>query len=392
MFPVLYKKDELGRIREWQIWADKGVVHTQHGLANGAKQDDAFKAIGKGKGTTAETTAAEQAVLEAQSKWTKQIKFNRYFETLAEAEAADISITPSGGVKVLKAYDWRDHKHKMPFPCYVQPKLDGMRATSERAEDGSVLLYRNSGMPVVFLDHLKRALQEFSSIDVRLDGEIYSHGMPLNEILSIAKKEKNPDPIEVQEQLKFYIFDSIQGADTDTSSPFEKRWQTVLDSLSDALPEHLVRVETVLVHNEEEAEACYAAYIEEGYEGMMYRKITGKYKHGRSYEILKRKDFQEDEFKILGVEEGKGRAEGLAAKFICALDDGRTFNPSINGTAAFKKALFTNPELWQGKYATVRFLNYSEYGIPVIIKARGIKDSKRESVEVAAIRDAVGLD
>lgn len=391
-FPILYKKDEKGRIREWEVEAIDNKVCTRHGLSGGSMQVDMYETFGKSIGTKAETSDAEQAILEAQSKWTKQIKFNRYFPSKEEAEKSDISITPSGGVKVQKAYDWRDHKHKMPFPCYVQPKLDGMRATSERAADESVLMYRNSGMPIAFLKHIKKALEEFSSTDVRLDGEIYLHGMPLNEILSIAKKEKNPDPIEVQEQMKFYIFDAIQGKGIDTSSPFEKRWRTVLDSLAEELPDCLVIVETVLVNNEEEAEACYRRYIEDGYEGMMYRKIDGKYKHGRSYEILKRKEFQEDEFKIVGIEEGKGRAAGLAINFICELDDGRTFRPSINGTAAFRKSLFTNPELWQGKYATVRFLNYSDYGIPVIIKARGIKDSKRQTNGAAAIRYAKGLD
>ena len=135
-------------------------------------------------------------------------------------------------------------------------------------------------------------------------------------------------------------------------------------------------VHTVLATDYIEANLLYIKFVQANYEGMIYRTRDGKYEQKRSYGIQKRKDFKEEEFLILDVEDGIGKAAGLAVNFICETDKGERFKAPINDTEEARIELFNDESLWQGKYATVRFLNYSEYGVPVIPKCIAIREQK----------------
>ena len=62
-----------------------------------------------------------------------------------------------------------------------------------------------------------------------------------------------------------------------------------------------------------------------GYEGSIYRTFEGKYKGTRSWDLMKFKDFHDDEATIIGYELGKGKREGTLGKFIMQDDEGVEF-------------------------------------------------------------------
>jgi len=383
----LYKIDSNGNILVWEIWTSKGSVHTRHGRLDGQQQHDYYLAEAKNIGKANFRDEETQAIEEAKSKWEKQVKYNQYFISIDEAKASTKTIMPSGGIKPMKAHKWEDYKHKLEYPLYVQPKIDGQRCiavcikTTDGRNEVLIELYSSSGRPINGLMHIKRELVGIMEPGEIWDGELYKYGMPLNQILSITRSEVNPKNIKLQEQIKYYVFDAIQICSQDKFSPFTQRYVALYNRLIAYNRTHVKGVITHLVINENEANEYYMKFIEQGYEGIMYRMRNMIYENvkKRSYEIQKRKGFQEEEFKILDVIEGKGRAAGLAVNFKCQLPNGETFDPSINGTEAYRIELFNNHKLWKNKYATVRFLNYSEYGVPVIPK-------------VVAIRNEVGLD
>ena len=49
------------------------------------------------------------------------------------------------------------------------------------------------------------------------------------------------------------------------------------------------------------------------------------YKHGRSYDLMKFKDFSDTEATIIGYETGKGKREGTIGKFLMQDDEGVKF-------------------------------------------------------------------
>ena len=247
-----------------------------------------------------------------------------------------------------------------------------------------VKLYSSSGREILNLQHIKKELEYLMCEGEIFDGEIYRHGMPLNQILSIARRDVNPASNSAQLSLSYYVFDAIRINKKNETDTFAIRFADLrlrfYESAKIYMNKHVILLETILCITADEADTFYTLFIKDGYEGMMYRQKEGLYEFKRSYGIQKRKDFKEEDFIILDVEDGQGRAANLAVNVICySPAAGESFKAPINGTEEYRTELFNNRTLWEGRYATVRFLNYSEYGIPVIPKC-------------VAIRDQIGLD
>ena len=64
-----------------------------------------------------------------------------------------------------------------------------------------------------------------------------------------------------------------------------------------------------LVDSYNYARDIHATFLSEGYEGSIIR-LDGLYKHGRSYDLMKFKDFSDAEATIVGYELGKGKRTG----------------------------------------------------------------------------------
>jgi len=73
-FRELYKLSSKGQLQIWSICVEDSTIIVTHSLQDGKKQIDK-KTIksGKNQGKENETTANEQALLEAKSKWKKQL-------------------------------------------------------------------------------------------------------------------------------------------------------------------------------------------------------------------------------------------------------------------------------------------------------------------------------
>ena len=122
MFPTLYKYDSKGKVRQWDVTTDGDKVIVSHGVKDGKKVEQTTVCKPKNIGKRNETTAEEQAVLEAKSKWTKQIEREDYHEIL---ELSGQQVRP------MLALDYLKVPHRVNWDEVVaQPKLDGLRLVS----------------------------------------------------------------------------------------------------------------------------------------------------------------------------------------------------------------------------------------------------------------------
>ena len=129
-------------------------------------------------------------------------------------------------------------------------------------------------------------------------------------------------------------------------------------------PKNVVLVETRLVRNEQELFEAHAHFTAEGYEGTIVRTDEGGYLVGhRSNSLLKMKDFQDAEFRVVDVEEGKGSFKGKAI-FVCENDDGYRFNVTPEGTMEHRSHLWDTRDEHIGKWLTVRYQALTEDGAP----------------------------
>lgn len=202
-------------------------------------------------------------------------------------------------IKVMLASGITDY-NKLRFPKLASKKLDGIRCIINNG-----VVYSRSGKSI-----RSKAVQELFGYAVLegLDGEII-YGPPnahnvFNVTTSFVMSESIPEGM-VKENVHFYVFDYLNDFDA-----FQKRNKTasgLVEYAKDDLARNVSLVEQVIVNNMEELLAFEQKALEEGYEGVMLRSLTGKYKHGRatesSQDLLKVKRFTDDEASVVGFEE-----------------------------------------------------------------------------------------
>lgn len=347
LWPKLYKKSSSGKISEWLIYVIDNVIYITHGYQGMKMQktNDVIK-VGKNIGRSNETTPHEQAVLEADSKWQKQID-RGYSEKIDEEKEPDEIFFPM----LAQSYD--KHSDKIKFPCFVQPKLDGLRATCVNGK-----FYSRARKPFSALKHLEEEIERLGLSDLNLDGEIYNHEFreDFEKIVSAAKREKTKS--EHTDKIQYHVYD------INIDKPFKERIE-LLREIFDSIESDLIQpVRTVHVGNEALLKTLYNDFLEQGFEGAMVRNSSGLYECRRSYNLQKVKQFQDDEFKIVGVTEGRGKLSGHAAAFVCQIETDATKNPTLfeaklKGSTAFLKQCFEDHSLWQGKWLTVQYQGYT---------------------------------
>ena len=145
--------------------------------------------------------------------------------------------------------------------------------------------------------------------------------------------------------------------------------------------DRLVMVPTGHVAGPQAVEKIARGFIEEGFEGAMIRDLDSLYEcDKRSNGLLKYKVFDEDEFRIVDVEEGRGRLQGSVGKFICEIKSGKkvkTFGVALGGTGvhSFLKEAWHNPKLWEGKWMRVQYFGFTKAdGLPRIPTGKEIVD------------------
>ncbi|QXL90520.1 DNA ligase [Salmonella phage NINP13076] len=126
--PTLYAINKDGSYQVWNVRTEGDEVVVEFGKENGKVQQKRTKCEMKNVGRANQTTAVFQAVLEARSKWEKQVRLG-YRET-KEALQTEENFSP------MLAHDAIKRSKALVYPAYVQPKLDGVRALVTLDKDG----------------------------------------------------------------------------------------------------------------------------------------------------------------------------------------------------------------------------------------------------------------
>lgn len=372
---VLFSKKLFKAAGWWLVQALDGELVIQFATKEDGKiSEKRVPVAGKNIGRSNETSPADQAVLEAQSRVSKQLD-KGYVEK--QADAALPVTDASGNKKPMKAKKVGEVEITEWDTVYMQPKLDGHRCTWQ---NGALL--SGNGKPIE-LPHIVEAIHAAGMQDLALDGELYLHGISLQAIGSLVKK-----PREESLQLSFHIFDLIMDV------PFCVRHHTLavrmgkqpFSPTSGEIPGVLRLVSTVKVDSEEAAQVMHRAYMKQQYEGSMRRWGTVGYQDGkRSPYILKGKDMDDDEYKVVGYKEGTPFAEVVNGEVIRTwhvpvwlldLGDGsnRTFEALCYGTREAKDAEWAARDEKIGTYRTIRHFGFTPGGIPDLPVDKGQRE------------------
>ena len=157
--------------------------------------------------------------------------------------------------------------------------------------------------------------------------------------------------------IKLFVYDIIN------DQPYHKRYQSLIELFQKYKFKHLVLVHSDTCASKEEMIEKHALYVEQGYEGIMLRNKNGLYKGTRTNDLQKYKQFMDDEYKVVGFEEGSGLEKG-AVIWVCENKYKVAFRVRPRGTRESRQEQFITGANYIGKMLTVRFQELTNDGIP----------------------------
>ncbi|RUW57133.1 hypothetical protein [Mesorhizobium sp. M8A.F.Ca.ET.021.01.1.1] len=356
----IFRKDSKGVLRFWQYEVAGPKWRGISGIVGGAVVTSGWSSCTP----KSQATAEAQALFEGAAEEKK--KLDRKYRRDPNATFDDLFIQP------MLAQEYDKLKKPLTFPVFAQPKLDGIRAII--TIDGA---NSREGQPIESIDHILEQLAPvFAKYpELVLDGELYNHEFKddFNSLSSVIRKgfkldkkalkagiseEKQREALAQRQRdlIQFHVYDIVA-----PEKKFPERLRMLEDlfrfsalGADEACPIKIVT--TIEVHNQEQLDNLLIYWLENGYEGEMVRLPDFGYEHTRSKSLLKRKDFETKEFKLLRIEEGNGNWAGYAKRVVVELEDGRENEAGIRGNQPFCKELLENKDHYEGGDVTIRFM------------------------------------
>lgn len=247
-------------------------------------------------------------------------------------------------------------------PFIVQPKLDGERCRAVIDQQGTVSLFSSEANVIESVPHITEYLQSLNLKSVEFDGELYRHGLDLNEIQSIVSTKIGLHP--AFDDIQLHVFDLV-----DEAKPQASRIQ-LLEGFQSSLPSDCVEIVPFkLVHSYDEIMGLLDWSLEEGYEGVIVRHFDALYVRRRSIWMMKFKPKREDTYTIVGYTQEKSMNNvpkpSLGALVCQARFGEETFHVGTGFTRDQRHLLWLERETLVGKRVVVRFQHLTSVrGVP----------------------------
>jgi DNA ligase 1 len=384
-FPVLTGEAKTGKTKIWSIEVkDSGgsaTIISRYGYEDGAQQVEEKEVTeGKNLGKKNETSPLQQAIQMARTSWNKK-KASGYVEMDSEAEAvggagsgASIAAAKSleGGraaaisVEVpmpMLAHKLSEKEKHLVLPCYGQPKFDGTRSVGLCGlEEGTPCLFSRQRKAYPHLEHIQAVLRSLPK-GLVLDGELYTTKHKFQKIVGLVKQKTiKEEDREKHNDIQLYCYDIV-----DAEKTCEERYSLLKGLLLEfkaLIGTTLVLCPTVLLNKKEDFKVKHDEYVAAGFEGLMLRNLKGRYAIGeRSNDLLKMKEFQDDEYEVVGFYEGEGREAGCVM-WRLKTAEGKEFGCRPEGTHEERGEMLKEAASYVGKKLTVRFQELTKDGIP----------------------------
>lgn len=367
IYETLYKRTVTGKIQEWTIIATPEGFYVKEGIVGGKiTETKVNRCEPKNIGKSNETDSKSQAILEAQAKFDKKLK------TGYKLNIKDID--NNSYIPPMKAKKFRDYEKNIKYPVAIEDKLNGICCTVDKRGG---LSYK--GEQFYCIKHILNAatplIEKYP--DIYLHGELfnYEYRNLLNRIaslVSVNRKEKDISPedeLESEKIVKLYVYDFYGAEGVTKDTDYINRKKVLKDLLKNN--KYIIYLDYKLANSLDDVEKALKETKESKWEGIMVKLLNGKYSHKRSKDILKLKNWSDEEFKIIGFEMGAGNWEGCCKGVVCELNkpatNGETtFTSNIRGTQEELTGLWDNQKEHLGKFCTVDFQEKSEFGIPLI--------------------------
>jgi ATP-dependent DNA ligase len=341
-FETLYGNDAKGKIKTWDIKVEKYETHSEivtfygyNRLIETRRQINSGKNLGKSNATTHYT----QAISEASSKWYKKRDIEKYINmkelNRKESDFQTKELDQENPLPML-ANDYKKNKEKVKkllneSKIMIQPKLDGYRMIYNST---TKQMTTRQGKEYNIIKESGKLYEELLKLPKGyiFDGELYTSKVNF-EVLGVLRKTKKltDEDNEHLSKIEYHIYDIV-----DTTQLFEQRNKLIKNIVKDNF-EKLIYVQTYDVKNEEQLKEFHTKFLEDNYEGTMIRNKESLYKiKQRSNDLLKYKDFEDSEYKIVDYtfeKDTSGKDENLIIWIVdvpvCIVLDGHIEDPEL---------------------------------------------------------------
>lgn len=238
-------------------------------------------------------------------------------------------------VMLAKQYDGLH----VTFPCYVEPKIDGIRAIFKDGE-----FYTRTGKLLKGLDHLKY------NCPLVLDGELYLKGITFEKLSGLVRNHQ-PTP-----EIQYHVFDCILD-----NAPYSTRRELYVDEiLGGCSPDKMIPIRSFSAYALHEIENHYNFFIKSGYEGAVIKTIEHPYQFKRSWDWMKLKKRETVDVEVVAMHRGAGKYSDIMGYLACEYD-GKIIRVGSGFSDAQREAYTFNPPI--GKTIEVYFQELTEKGV-----------------------------
>lgn len=394
--PTIYGVEKNGKTKVWaaRIYRDElngfATAEIEYGQLDGKKQVTTREYTeGKNLGKKNETTPLQQCISETRRKWQDKMEKEGYSLVIPNSNSETESTQTTETINSIKVFPMLAHtfepacekskKNDIVFPCYVQPKLDGLRCICYLVPNGSnstdepkVVAQSRTGAYFETVEHICAELRPIllQNPGLILDGELYTADMPFEELAGLIKRKKASDTNVNRQCIKYHIYDIVVDG-----IPYSERHDRVVQVMGGATPKcYLEVVHTQLIPNLDAFKQAFGEYVAAGYEGIMLRNAHGPYRQNyRSHDLQKYKEFVESEYPIVGFKEAEGRDKGTVV-WVCATAEKREFSVRPRGTQEQRRQWFQDAPQHVGKLLTVIYQELSELNVPRFPVGKAIRD------------------
>ena len=367
---TLYKKAKTGKIQQWSVRVEmlpdlKGAVLIRSSGYVGQKITTTHKIIDKGCniGKKNEKSPYELAVSKAEKMIKDQYEDN-YHYSINDVDNPIVFIKPM----LAETYDPK----RVTFPCYAQPKMNGVRCFSLRHIDDHTMWSRER-REYTAISEIKDGVTKFFG-KRSPDGEIFNPDFTFQEIISAVKKRSDNT-----KHLKMWVYDLAL-----PDIPFAERRDIISGIFANAnnagILDYFYEVPTFLVHSLEEVQKLHDYWVQQGFEGLILRTPDGVYEFNeRTFSLMKFKQFFDKEFKIIGftTEVWHDTLKDVFRNLViwkCTTEDNKIFDVRPAGSFLLREKALKTAEKQIGKDYTVKFQNYSDDGVPIFPIGVAIRD------------------
>lgn len=309
--------------------------------------------------------AARDAILIAMAKATQEEWNDWYRRILIKDLRCGVSektvnkVAP-GTVPIfgcMLAHDGAKHPKKIVGECIIEYKYDGVRVIAI-VQNGSATLYSRNGKLLNNFPHIEEALSKPEYNDIVFDGEVMSE-----DFQSLMKQVHRKEGAQTQDAY-LALFDVLSYEEFKNGkcelNAYDRKEQ--LEVLQTSLPECIRVVDYTLIDfDTEQGKAQFQKMnktaLDEGYEGLMIKPKQAIYECKRSHAWLKIKPFIEVTLKVVAVEEGTGKNEGLLGALVVeGEDDGKFFHLNVGSglTDENREQIWANQDAVIGQLVEIR--------------------------------------